>query len=105
MQAQTLANFFLAFERDLTIIPVINKIDMDAADVPKVLSELKTALDIEPSEVSLTFDSNHYTCGSSVTSSYLLMLSTIVINCCLRDVIFHLITTRARSTEDSLQVW
>jgi translation elongation factor EF-4 len=54
MQAQTLANFFLAFERDLTIIPVINKIDMDAADVPKVLSELKTALDIEPSEVSMT---------------------------------------------------
>ena len=36
IQAQTLANFFLAFERDLKIIPVINKVDMDAADVPKV---------------------------------------------------------------------
>src|SRR6202012_2359294 len=32
VQAQTMANFYLAFDEDLTIIPVINKIDMAAAD-------------------------------------------------------------------------
>ena len=32
MQAQTVANFFLAFEQDLAIVPVLNKIDMDSAE-------------------------------------------------------------------------
>lgn len=53
VQAQTLANFFLAFERDLTIIPVINKVDMDAADVDKVTAELESALDIDGEDVLL----------------------------------------------------
>ena len=38
IQAQTLANAYLAIENDLEIIPVINKIDLDAAD-PKSVSE------------------------------------------------------------------
>lgn len=40
IQAQTLANLYLAMEADLTIIPVLNKIDLPAADVEKVSSEV-----------------------------------------------------------------
>ena len=40
IEAQTLANLYLAMEQDLTIIPVINKIDLPNANVPKVLNEL-----------------------------------------------------------------
>lgn len=40
IQAQTLANLYLALEQDLTIIPVVNKIDLPAADVPKVKQEI-----------------------------------------------------------------
>lgn len=40
IQAQTLANVYLAMASDLTIIPVLNKIDLPAADVPKVTAEV-----------------------------------------------------------------
>ncbi len=40
IQAQTLANVYLAMEQDLTIIPVLNKIDLPAADVDKVSAEI-----------------------------------------------------------------
>ena len=40
VQAQTLANLYLALEQDLEIIPVINKIDLPSADIPKVTEEL-----------------------------------------------------------------
>lgn len=40
IQAQTLANVYLALAADLTIIPVLNKIDLPAADVPKVTAEI-----------------------------------------------------------------
>jgi GTP-binding protein LepA len=40
IQAQTLANVYLALAADLTIIPVLNKIDLPAADVPRVSSEI-----------------------------------------------------------------
>jgi len=32
LQAQTVANFYLAFEQDLSIVPVLNKCDMDSAE-------------------------------------------------------------------------
>lgn len=40
IQAQTLANVYLALAANLTIIPVLNKIDLPAADVPKVSAEV-----------------------------------------------------------------
>lgn len=51
IQAQTLANVYLAMEANLTIIPVLNKIDLPAADVPKVTSEIVSLLGCEPSEI------------------------------------------------------
>ena len=53
IEAQTLANLYLALENNLTIIPVINKIDLPNADIPKRLSELKETLGFDESEVIL----------------------------------------------------
>jgi elongation factor 4 len=53
VQAQTLANFYLAFEQDLTIIPVINKIDMAAADVERISGQMEKAFEIERSSILL----------------------------------------------------
>jgi GTP-binding protein LepA len=47
IEAQTLANYHLALAQDLTIIPVINKIDLPAADVPRVKGEIEELLVIE----------------------------------------------------------
>ena len=41
LQAQTVANFFLAFDQNLAIVPVLNKIDMTSADPDKVADEMK----------------------------------------------------------------
>ncbi len=51
IQAQTLANVYLAMEADLKIIPVLNKIDLPAADVPKVTKEVVSLLGCDPSDV------------------------------------------------------
>lgn len=51
VQAQTIANFYLAFEQNLTIVPVINKIDLPTADIPSVLAQLKSLFDFEESQV------------------------------------------------------
>ena len=51
IQAQTLANVYLAMEADLTIIPVLNKIDLPAADVPRVTKEIVSLLGCKPEEV------------------------------------------------------
>jgi GTP-binding protein LepA len=40
IQAQTLANVYLALNQNLTIIPVLNKIDLPAADIPRVSAEI-----------------------------------------------------------------
>lgn len=53
IEAQTLANLYLAMADDLVIIPVINKIDLPNADVPKVLKELKDILGFREEEVIL----------------------------------------------------
>lgn len=54
VQAQTVANFYLAFESNLAIIPVINKIDQPTADPERVKAQLKSMFDLEPSDCLLT---------------------------------------------------
>ena len=41
LQAQTVANFFLAFDQNLAIVPVLNKIDMVSAEPDKVAEEMQ----------------------------------------------------------------
>ena len=53
IEAQTLANLYLALENDLTIIPVINKIDLPNADVDKVKKELTQSLGFKEEEIIL----------------------------------------------------
>lgn len=53
VQAQTMANFYLAFDGDLTIIPLINKIDMQSADPERISRELDKAFDIRKEETLL----------------------------------------------------
>ena len=51
IQAQTLANCYMAIEHDLEIIPIINKIDLPAADVEKVSQEIENTLGIKKEEI------------------------------------------------------
>ncbi len=53
IEAQTLANLYLALGSDLHIIPVINKIDLPNANVPKVKEELKKVLGFQEEEILL----------------------------------------------------
>jgi len=54
IEAQTLANLYQAIENDLTIIPVINKIDLPNADIEKVKKELIDTLGFSEDEIILT---------------------------------------------------
>lgn len=51
IEAQTLANLYLAMENDLTIIPVLNKIDLPAANPEKYAQELANLIGVEPEDV------------------------------------------------------
>src|SRR5882672_9049693 len=51
VQAQTVANAFLAIEADLTIVPVLNKIDLPIARPDEVIAEMEQALGINPADV------------------------------------------------------
>lgn len=51
IQAQTLANVYLALAAELTIIPVLNKIDLPAADVPRVSAEIINLLGCDESDI------------------------------------------------------
>ncbi|PID33113.1 GTP-binding protein LepA [Candidatus Saccharibacteria bacterium] len=51
IQAQTLANVYLAMEQDLVIIPVLNKVDLPAADVPRVSKEVMNLLGCNEDEI------------------------------------------------------
>ena len=58
IEAQTLANLYLAMENDLTIIPVINKIDLPNADIPTVKKELINQLGFKEEEIICTSAKN-----------------------------------------------
>lgn len=51
IEAQTIANLYLAVEQNLEIIPVINKIDLPAANVPQVQQEIANILGSKPEEM------------------------------------------------------
>mgnify|MGYP000908403560 CR=1 FL=1 len=51
IEAQTLANLYLALDRDLTVIPVLNKIDLPAADPDRYAAELAHIIGCEPTDV------------------------------------------------------
>lgn len=53
IEAQTLANVYLAMDNDLEIIPVINKIDLPNADPERVKKELEDVIGIDPDDVIL----------------------------------------------------
>jgi len=53
VEAQTMAHCYLALEHDLMIIPVINKIDLPSADIPRVTQEIKSELGLDPKEIIL----------------------------------------------------
>lgn len=53
IEAQTLANVYLALDNDLEIIPVINKIDLPNADIDRVTQELVDVIGINPDDVIL----------------------------------------------------
>ncbi|MDD5110255.1 MAG: translation elongation factor 4 [Patescibacteria group bacterium] len=53
VQAQTIANLYLAIEQNLTIIPAVNKIDLPAAQVERAVKEVVGLLGVRPEEVLL----------------------------------------------------
>ena len=54
VEAQTVANVYLALDQDLEILPVINKIDLPAADPERVKKEIEDVIGLDASEAVLT---------------------------------------------------
>ena len=53
VESQTLSNMYLALEHDLEIVPVINKIDLPAADIPSVKRQIEHDLGLDPEHAVL----------------------------------------------------
>ncbi|EPJ16524.1 elongation factor Tu GTP binding domain protein, partial [Chlamydia psittaci 01DC11] len=53
IQAQTLANVYLALEHNLEIVPIINKIDLPASDPERVKEEIENVIGIDASDAIL----------------------------------------------------
>ncbi|MEX0760828.1 MAG: translation elongation factor 4 [Dehalococcoidia bacterium] len=51
IQAQTMANIYMALDHDLTIIPVVNKIDLPAAEPERIADEIKQAFGFKDNEI------------------------------------------------------
>ncbi|KAI9188924.1 Translation factor guf1 mitochondrial [Blastocladiella emersonii ATCC 22665] len=51
IQAQTVANFYLAFGQDLEIVPVLNKIDLPAADPVRIKQQIETAFELPTDDI------------------------------------------------------
>lgn len=54
IEAQTLANVYLALENDLEILPVVNKIDLPSADITRVLLEVEDIIGLDTDNAALT---------------------------------------------------
>lgn len=53
VQAQTVANFYLAFSQGLQLVPVINKIDLPSADPPRALEQMRDTFELDPDKAVL----------------------------------------------------
>ena len=53
VESQTMSNLFMAMEHDLTIVPVINKIDLPSADIPSVKKQIEHDLGLDPEDAVL----------------------------------------------------
>jgi elongation factor 4 len=53
VQAQTVANFYLAFSQGLILVPVVNKVDLPSADTPRALEQMHTAFELDPENACL----------------------------------------------------
>jgi elongation factor 4 len=53
VQAQTVANFYLAFAQGLSLVPVINKVDLQHADPPRTLEQMKDTFELDPGSAVL----------------------------------------------------
>ncbi|KAL8793621.1 MAG: hypothetical protein Q9195_003773 [Heterodermia aff. obscurata] len=53
VQAQTVANFYLAFAQGLQLVPVINKVDLPSADPPRALEQMQNTFELEPEKAVL----------------------------------------------------
>jgi elongation factor 4 len=53
VQAQTVANFYLAFSQGLVLVPVVNKIDLPSADSERALDQMQTAFELKPENAVL----------------------------------------------------
>ena len=51
VQAQTVANFYLAFEQELAIIPVMNKIDLKVARPDEVAEQIQNLFDVPNEDI------------------------------------------------------
>ena len=51
VEAQTMANFYLAFDQELTIVPVLNKVDMSHAQPERVMKQMETLFDFKEAEI------------------------------------------------------
>lgn len=48
VQAQTVANFYLAFSQGLTLVPIINKVDLPSAEPERALQQMKDTFELDP---------------------------------------------------------
>ncbi|MGD0335964.1 MAG: translation elongation factor 4 [Candidatus Omnitrophota bacterium] len=53
IEAQTVANYYLAMENNLQVVPVINKIDLSSADIPRVKRQIESVLGFKEEEIVL----------------------------------------------------
>ena len=53
VQAQTVANFYLAFSQGLQLVPIINKVDLPSANPPRALEQMESTFELDPKKAVL----------------------------------------------------
>ena len=68
VEAQTLANVYLALDHDLDVVPVINKIDLPSAEPERVIEEIEDVIGIEAAGCAADFCKDRTECRSGAGS-------------------------------------